>query len=232
MGLYKEVLQMVLEAKKKKEEEEDLQIDPEEEVADPEEGDLDIDAETDKADEGGDDETEPEVDTEDIPDESADPGEEMPVEEPPAEDPAMAQDPNMDPNMAGQDPNMMDPNMANPMADPDKPVDAEEVGRIFELKKIYARLLSIESYLSTSSDIILLKLRKYISEAIELFQTLIANHKIYKPQLDEIIVQYYTFLENVYMILSAYYKIKDKEKKEKENKGKRKSKKKTKGDKK
>jgi hypothetical protein len=98
----------------------------------------------------------------------------------------------------------MDPNV-DPMTGKPK-FTAEEVGRIFELKKIYSRLLAIESQLSFSVDVVLLKLRRYVSDAIELFETLISNISAFKDDLDDIIVMYYNFLEELYEILKKYYK--------------------------
>ena len=97
---------------------------------------------------------------------------------------------------------------------------ADEVGKIFELKKIYSRLLAIESQLSFSSEIVLLKLRKYISQSIELFETLISNVDTFKNEIDDIIVVYYEFLEQVYDIMKRFYKIKQREEKEEDKKGK------------
>lgn len=85
--------------------------------------------------------------------------------------------------------------------------DPTSIGRVYELKKIYNRLLSIESYLSSSSDIILLKLRNYITQSLELFDTLISNIQVYKDKLDEIVILFYEFLEYVYMIMKRYYEI-------------------------
>jgi len=121
----------------------------------------------------------------------------------------------------GVDPNVADPNamvggsmpggdvtggMNTGMGMATEPVKtAEEIGRLFELKKIYSRLLSIEAQLSFSADVTLLKLRKYISKSIEFFEILIANDSAFKDQIDEIIIQYYNFLEQVYTIIKHYY---------------------------
>jgi len=85
------------------------------------------------------------------------------------------------------------------------PKTPPEIGRIFELKKIYAKLLSIDSFLSTSSDPELLKLRSYVTKSIELFETLANNLDSFKPKIDETIVMFYKFLDEVYMILNSYY---------------------------
>lgn len=143
------------------------------------------------------------------------------------------EDPNIDPNqenpemnansmMGGVDNTGMDPSEMNQNVDPitGQPIKtAEQVGKIFELKKIYSRLLAIQSQLSFSSDITLLKLRKFISNAIELFETLISNIDAFQNDIDDIIVMFYEFLEQTYEIMKKYYKIQhQKEKKEGTNK--------------
>lgn len=145
----------------------------------------------------------------------------------------MGGDPTQDPNqMMTQDPNQisgMDPNMNAMSPDPNMGMGgmgmggepqktADEIGKIFELKKIYSRLLAIESQLSFSSDIILLKLRKFITHSIELFEVLIANIGSFKEQVNDIIVLFYEFLEEVYSIMKRYYKIKQRENKEQNKK--------------
>lgn len=125
--------------------------------------------------------------------------------------PDINQDPNMmqqqDPNaMAGgmQDPNMMTGEEEQRIKDP------EDIGRVFELKKIYSRLVSIESFLSSTSDVNLLKLRNYVSDAIELFRTLINNVTSYMDRLPEIIIIYYKFVMEVYMVMKDYLNKKEK----------------------
>lgn len=146
--------------------------------------------------------------------------------------------PEMDPNMmAGQDPNAMtqDPNV---MAGQDpyamggtlmpgtpsdisgatfgagEPKSAQQLGRIYELKKIYSRLLSVEQHLSFSADTVFLKLRNLVSEAIELFEFLISNIDAFKDRIDSIIIVYYEFLKTIYLILQRYYDMKEEESKD------------------
>jgi len=88
------------------------------------------------------------------------------------------------------------------------PKTASQIGRIYELKKIYSRLVSIESYLSTTSSVTLLKLRDYVSKAISLFEILTSNLESFKDKIDEIIVVFYKFLDVVYTLLDSYYKSK------------------------
>jgi len=161
------------------------------------------------------------------------------------QNPASGEDPNIDPNTEKPDPNAMmggdqdfdiggeKPDATGMMGGQQDPnammggdmgalggmeppaLSAEQVGKVFELKKIYTRLLSIESQLSFSSDIILLKLRKFISKAIELFETVISNIESYRKEIDDIIIIYYEFLKEVYSIMKRYYKIKEREDKKK-----------------
>jgi len=89
---------------------------------------------------------------------------------------------------------------------------ASEIGRIYELKKIYTRLTTIESYLSDSSDPDLLRVRLLVSKSIELFEILSSNLPSYQPpkspkeRIDEIIIMYYKFLDQVYESVAKYYK--------------------------
>lgn len=118
--------------------------------------------------------------------------------------------PEMDPSMmqGGQD-MPQDPNAMGGMETPEGPSTPVEVGRIYELKKIYSRLVSVQSYLAGTTDVNLIKLRNYVSNTIDLFRTLISNIKLYSDKLDEIIITFYKVVDNVYKILSKYYKDKD-----------------------
>lgn len=98
---------------------------------------------------------------------------------------------------------MMQPGMMGMGYEPTR--SSDEIGRIFELKKIYSRLLAIDSQLSFSADSTLIKLRKYISQAIDFFGIIIGNDRAFKDDIDEIIIRYYEFLQDVYKIIKHYY---------------------------
>ena len=105
----------------------------------------------------------------------------------------------------GVDPTMgVDPAMGG--LGEEEPKTAGELGRVFELKKIYARLTSIESYLSNESSKTLTEIRSYVSQAIELFEVIASNFDSYKNKLDEIIVMYYKFIMETYEQVKNYYK--------------------------
>jgi len=122
----------------------------------------------------------------------------------------------VDPTQTGQpqDPNMMQPQVdqygqpvpGTEMIPGQEIQDPEYLGKIYELKKIYSRLVSVESFLDSESDPALLKLRNYVSQSIELFQMLINNISTFRETIDKLIVIYYKFLLEVYEIMRGYYK--------------------------
>jgi hypothetical protein len=97
-------------------------------------------------------------------------------------------------------------NSNDPFANQEEIKDPRELGRVIELKKIYARLTSIETILMNSTDIILLNIKKKVSNVIELFEILTMNIETYKDDIDEIIVKFYKFIAKVYQIMLNYYK--------------------------
>ena len=80
-----------------------------------------------------------------------------------------------------------------------------DLGRIYELKKIYSRLTSIESYLANESNLELLEIRNYVSQGIELFEIVSSNFDSYKGKMNEIIVMYYKFILEVYNSVKTFY---------------------------
>ncbi len=112
-------------------------------------------------------------------------------------------DPSMGANIPGMDP------ITGGMGG--EPQTSKDIGRVFELKKIYTRLISIEQYLSFTSDEFLIKLKIYISKAIQLFETLVFNIQVFKDRIDDIIVIYYKFIDTVYTLLKKHYEKQDKE---------------------
>ncbi len=105
----------------------------------------------------------------------------------------------------------MDTGMGIPGMEPEEPKTAGQLGRIYELKKIYTRLTAIESYLGNESAQNLTEIRTYVSQAIELFEVISANFDSYKDKLDEIIIIYYQFILEVYNEVRDYFKKETKE---------------------
>lgn len=144
--------------------------------------------------------------------------EEAPPEEEPMEEPAeVPEEPPMgEEDMPGEEDMGGFPGM--PGEEETGPETPGEVGRIYELKKIYSRLISIDKHLAESTDSTLLKLRQVVGQSIEVFEVMIANIDLFKEQADDIIVLYYEFLERVYGLLKKYYSLKKKEDTKKDKK--------------
>jgi hypothetical protein len=114
-------------------------------------------------------------------------------------------EPGMDPGMGGD----MGGEMPG-MGEQEEKLTSSQIGRVYELKKIYSRLSSVESYLSRATDQSILELRKYVSQSIDLFEVVISNYDQYKENVDDIIIQFYEFLDVIYSSIRTYYKsIKD-----------------------
>jgi len=131
-------------------------------------------------------------------------------EQPPSGSDPMAQDPNagMDDGMGG-DPSMgggMDPSMGG-MPGQEEPLKPVELNRMYELKKIHSRLVTIENLLSTSEDISSIKIKQVIMQASDLFQHIILNFDQYSERIDEIIIMYYKFLDYLYNTVVEYFKV-------------------------
>lgn len=93
-----------------------------------------------------------------------------------------------------------------------------EIGRIYEVKKIFSRLISLESFLTECNDEVLIKLSVYSREAIELFKLVVNNMDKFIEEIDEIIIIFYEFLKISYNLLHKYYDKLDLEDSKKETK--------------
>jgi hypothetical protein len=145
--------------------------------------------------------------------------EEVPVEVPEAkpavepggeeiavEDPAMAGGEEMG-DMgaeAGMEPGM-DAGMGMP-GEEEEPLTPSQIGRVYELKKIYTRLSALENTLQDVTDTEMIELRNLISKATDLFKTLASNFEVYKDKLDDIIIIFYKFLDISYKKVRDYFK--------------------------
>jgi len=102
------------------------------------------------------------------------------------------------------DPGLGDPSAGMPGEEP--PKDPNELGRTYEMKKIYARLVSMNEYLADEMSPRIVRTKTSIAKAIDLFAVIGANPDSYKEKIDEIIVSYYKFLEAAYRRVKAFYK--------------------------
>lgn len=142
----------------------------------------------------------------------------MPEPEPGATEDPPPEEMGAEPDMAGvddmgggdpamgdmSDPGLGDPNAGMPGEEP--PKDPNELGRTYEMKKIYARLVSMNEYLADERSPKIVKTKTSIAKAIDLFAVIGANPESYKEKIDEIIVSYYKFLEAAYRRVKAFYK--------------------------
>jgi len=121
----------------------------------------------------------------------------------PGGDPGVADPALGDPSLGAVDPNM---GLGAGTKDRDYvKLDSSEIGRVYEMKKIYSRLTSVEAYLSESTDQNLLELRRSVGKAIDLFEVVITNISKFKEKIDPIIVTFYEFLDQVYSALRKYH---------------------------
>lgn len=98
---------------------------------------------------------------------------------------------------------------------PEQEIQTDEyIGKVYELKKIHSRLLSLSSFLEVASDPRLLKLRSFIGEALGLFRVVTSNLDSFKGRIDDVIIVFYKFLKYCYALVLSYY-----QQKEKENRG-------------
>jgi hypothetical protein len=104
-----------------------------------------------------------------------------------------------DTGMAGMD------TMGGMAGQQEEELTSSELGRIYELKKIYSRLTSVESFLSRTTDQEMLEIRKMVSQSINLFELVISNISQFKQNIDEIIVTYYEFLDKTYSSMKKYF---------------------------
>jgi len=139
--------------------------------------------------------------------EEAPPEEEMPAEEAPEEGGEMPPDAEMG-GMEGMPGEEGMGDMGGMGEEDEGPQDLTEVGRRFELKKIYTRLVAIQAHLNTATDEELIDIRNFVSQALNLFKVLINNIDLYKEKIDEVLIVFYKFVVHVYDMLSKYYKTK------------------------
>jgi hypothetical protein len=138
-------------------------------------------------------------------------------EEAPAEEPAQAPPEGAEPTAGeaeGMDPGMegmegmegeegMDEGFG---AEPEEIKTPSELGRIYELNKIYKRLYVINKFLKNTSDERLQKIKKMVSEAFDIYRLILNNIKSYKDKIDDVILQYYEFISHLVLALEDYYK--------------------------
>lgn len=74
----------------------------------------------------------------------------------------------------------------------------DKVGRMYELKRIHYRLINIQTILDSYVDEKLEQIKDNVGRALELFKMVVDNYDKYESRVDDIILIYYDFLNQVY----------------------------------
>jgi len=82
----------------------------------------------------------------------------------------------------------------------------EDVGKMYELKQIHQRLISVRNHLEIFVEEEFDEVKNTLSKAIGLFELVINNYDKYKEKIDDIIVMYYKFIQDVYELTKKKYK--------------------------
>ena len=109
-------------------------------------------------------------------------------------DPAAGIDP-MAGGMGGMDPMAAGGGMD--MFGMPQPLDPSSIGKVYILKKIYSRLLSVHSNLSYLGNPKFDEIKEVVNESLDHFKNIIRNFDQFKDKLDDIIVLFQKFLISV-----------------------------------
>jgi len=92
------------------------------------------------------------------------------------------------------------------MEDPNAPPSLEQIGKVYELRQIYDRLIAIRNHLSIFVEDEFDEVKQILSKAIDLFDLVINNYKQYEDKIDSIIILYYNLIKEIYEITKKKYK--------------------------
>ena len=125
----------------------------------------------------------------------------------------------MDPSMGGAGMDMMGGGMGMgmPEEEPSIATTPSEVGRLYEIQKLFYKLKTIDGILAQSTENELIQLKKSADDALEIFQMVVDNLALYKDRLDQVILYFYKYVERVTEVLIKYYKEKQEKIKNKSN---------------
>lgn len=85
---------------------------------------------------------------------------------------------------------------SDPLTDPTQLIQIKvSLGRIYELKKIYSKLLSISKLLNIRSNVKYSELETEVDEALDMFHIISLNLDKFQPKIDTIIVEFYRFIK-------------------------------------
>jgi len=69
------------------------------------------------------------------------------------------------------------------------------IGRIYELKKIYSKLLAVSNLLDSHSDEKFRDLEKRVDESLDMFHIISLNLDKFESKIDKIIIEFYAFIQ-------------------------------------
>ena len=99
----------------------------------------------------------------------------------------------------------IDPMTGMPSTDNSASVNSSAIGRIYELKKIYYRLMQLNKMLTNCPDKEMNEIQKVTSESFDLLRLIIQNLKTYKDKIDDIIISYFSLVKDISSKLEQHY---------------------------
>ena len=81
-----------------------------------------------------------------------------------------------------------------------------EIGRIYEVRKLYHRMTVLNNFLRNNPDNSLEPIKKIIGEAYDILNIVINNIKSFKDKIDDVITKYYRLVERALLVLEKHYK--------------------------
>jgi len=135
------------------------------------------------------------------------PPQEENVQEPPAQEPPMEGGEMPDDGMGGEGMEggeMPDDGMGGEGMEGE--ISLEDVGKMYELKQIHYRLIAVRNHLEIFVEEEFDEVKNSLTKAIDLFEVVIDNYDKYKHKIDEIIVMYYKFIQDVYELTKKKYR--------------------------
>jgi len=88
----------------------------------------------------------------------------------------------------------------------DEETTLEDVGKMYELKQIHYRLIAVRNHLEIFVEEEFDEVKNTLTKAINLFDLVIDNYDKYKEKIDEIIIMYYKFIQDVYELTKKKYR--------------------------
>ena len=127
---------------------------------------------------------------------------EPPMEEEPPQEENVQEPPAQEPPMEGGE--MPDDGMGGEGMEGE--ISLEDVGKMYELKQIHYRLIAVRNHLEIFVEEEFDEVKNSLTKAIDLFEVVIDNYDKYKHKIDEIIVMYYKFIQDVYELTKKKYR--------------------------